>query len=69
MWEMFDDDVQCDECSGPGPPPKFLIPPPPRPPFMQELTKCGAEDALLMDYDMCEAIPVSRKFLFFIVHS
>ncbi|CAD7093819.1 unnamed protein product [Hermetia illucens] len=55
---MLDDDVQCDECSGPGPPPKFLIPPPPRPPFMQELTKCGAEDALLMDYDMCEAIPI-----------
>ena len=63
MWEMFDSDTECgNECWGSGPPPEFLIPPPPRPPFLQELTKCT--EAPLPDIEMCEAIPVSKWFLF-----
>lgn len=55
---MLDSDLDCgDECGGPGPPPEFLIPPPPRPPFLQELTKCSEDP--LPDVEMCEAIPVS----------
>lgn len=58
MWEMLDPDIDCDECGGPGPPPEFLIPPPPRPPFMHELVTCS-EDSIMPDAEMCEAIPVS----------
>lgn len=58
MWEMLDPDIDCDDCGGPGPPPEFLIPPPPRPPFMFEVaTKCS-EDTV-PDMDMCSVIPVS----------
>uniref|UniRef100_A0A336MB75 CSON014668 protein n=1 Tax=Culicoides sonorensis TaxID=179676 RepID=A0A336MB75_CULSO len=53
---MLDPDIDCDECGGPGPPPEFLIPPPPRPPFMHDLVKCS-EDSYMPDADMCEAIP------------
>lgn len=59
MWEMLEPDLECgNECWGPGPPPEFLIPPPPRPPFLQELTSKCTEDPL-PDIEMCEAIPVS----------
>ena len=57
MWEVMDYDLECgDECSGPGPPPEFLIPPPPRPPFLQELMDCSEEQ--FPEADMCAAIPV-----------
>ncbi|XP_055639892.1 uncharacterized protein DDB_G0283357 [Toxorhynchites rutilus septentrionalis] len=68
MWEMVDPDLECgNECGGPGPPPEFLIPPPPRPPFLAELSNCnedGPVAAMLgpgspfADGDMCEAIPI-----------
>lgn len=72
MWEMLDPDLDCgNECGGPGPPPEFLIPPPPRPPFLAELSNCnedGPVAAMLgpggpfagggADGDMCEAIPI-----------
>ncbi|KAL1403147.1 hypothetical protein pipiens_005788 [Culex pipiens pipiens] len=47
MWEMLDLDLDCgqDECGGPGPPPEFLIPPPPRPPFLAELANCNEDGA------------------------
>lgn len=59
MWEMFesDYDVECDNDCGPGPPPIFNLPPPPRPDFLQDLDKCSENS--LSDYEMCEAIPVS----------
>ncbi|XP_063709368.1 putative uncharacterized protein DDB_G0286901 [Culicoides brevitarsis] len=52
----WDPDLDCDDCGGPGPPPEFLIPPPPRPPFMHELITC-TEDSVMPDVEMCEAIP------------
>ncbi|XP_058823269.1 uncharacterized protein DDB_G0283357 [Topomyia yanbarensis] len=68
MWEMLDPDLECgNECGGPGPPPEFRIPPPPRPPFLAELNNCnedGPVAAMLgpsspfADGDMCEAIPI-----------
>lgn len=63
MWEMLEPELECgNECWGPGPPPEFLIPPPPRPPFLQELTSKCTEDPL-PDIEMCEAIPVSTSIL------
>lgn len=61
MWEMFESDyeIECDNDCGPGPPPIFNLPPPPRPDFLHELEKCSENS--LSDYEMCEAIPVSRK--------
>jgi hypothetical protein len=59
MWEMLESDGECDECGGIGPPPKFLIPPPPRPPFLQELSNDCSEDPL-PDIEMCDAISVSK---------
>lgn len=73
MWKMFDDIFECNECGGPlGPPPKFTVPPPPRPPSMagyEASTNCNEEEMALKaqqawDNDMCEAIPVSRKKTF-----
>lgn len=44
MWEMLDPDLECgNECGGPGPPPEFRIPPPPRPPFLAELSNCNED--------------------------
>ncbi|XP_065079417.1 uncharacterized protein DDB_G0283357 [Ochlerotatus camptorhynchus] len=46
MWEMLDPDLECgNECGGPGPPPEFRIPPPPRPPFLAELSNCNEDGA------------------------
>ena len=66
MYYESDFELDCDEC-GPGPPPVFNIPPPPRPEFLQnELgasTTCSENS--LSDYDMCEAIPVSFCYFIF----
>lgn len=63
MYYESDFELECDEC-GPGPPPVFNIPPPPRPDFLQN--ELGAPTSCLenslSDYDMCEAIPVSSCF-------
>ena len=64
---MFDNDFfECgdDACDGPGPPPKFHMPPPPRPPFLQDLnaalgTTIECSEDGLFDLDVCAAIPVS----------
>lgn len=70
MWEMFDSDTissECgNECWGPGPPPEFLVPPPPRPPFLQELMSTKCTEDPLPDIEMCEAIPVSFEISFII---
>lgn len=60
MYYESDFELECDEC-GPGPPPVFNIPPPPRPDFLRNevAASTGCLDSSLSDYDMCEAIPVS----------
>uniref|UniRef100_A0A182IKL8 Uncharacterized protein n=1 Tax=Anopheles atroparvus TaxID=41427 RepID=A0A182IKL8_ANOAO len=64
---MLDPDLECgNECGGPGPPPEFLVPPPPRPPFLAELVNCNEEQqqapfgvaSSFGDVDMCEAFPI-----------
>lgn len=73
MWKMFESDFfDCgdDACDGPGPPPKFHLPPPPRPPFMQDLnavlgTTIECSEDGMFDLDVCAAIPVSLFFFFF----
>lgn len=64
MWELLNDQdhyldvfhVDCDdECSGPGPPPVFRLPPPPRPPFLQVSSHCT--DDPLPDIEICDAMP------------
>ncbi|XP_037826990.1 GATA zinc finger domain-containing protein 7 [Lucilia sericata] len=73
MWKMFDDIIECNECGGPlGPPPKFMVPPPPRPPSMASYdasTNCNEEEMALKaqqawDNDMCEAIPILDASLY-----
>ncbi|XP_055905295.1 nuclear transcription factor Y subunit alpha [Eupeodes corollae] len=74
MWEMYEDHIECDECGGPGPPPKFMIPPPPRPPSLDYgiiNTNCNEEEMALKaasaqswDSDMCEAIPILDASLY-----
>ncbi|KAI9580212.1 probable serine/threonine-protein kinase DDB_G0276461 [Glossina fuscipes] len=75
MWKMFDDMIECNECGGPlGPPPKFTIPPPPRPPAISDYTpsnahNCNEEEMALKaqqawDNDMCEAIPILDASLY-----
>lgn len=62
MWEMMDEEFDCDPmvCGGIGPPPEFLIPPPPRPPFLSiDIIKCTEDTISLESIDKCEAIPVS----------
>ena len=59
MWKMFDEEFDCGQfdCEGP---PVFSIPPPPRPPFLQELPsdiECSEE--AVHDYETCSALPVS----------
>lgn len=51
MWEL---NVDCD-C--PGPPPEFLLPPPPRPPYLQpaEPALCSSENSLP---NTCDALPL-----------
>lgn len=69
---MFENDFfECgdDVCDGPGPPPKFQMPPPPRPPFMQDLnavlgTTIECTEDGQFDLDVCAAIPVSLSTTF-----
>ncbi|KAK7793452.1 hypothetical protein R5R35_001179 [Gryllus longicercus] len=52
LWDMDGADYECD-C--PGPPPEFRLPPPPRPPFLQE-SDCS--EGPLLDLETCDAVPV-----------
>lgn len=52
-WDMDSPDYECD-C--PGPPPEFRLPPPPRPPFLQD---GDCSEGPLADLETCEAVPVS----------
>lgn len=72
MWKMLEDDFECDECGGPGPPPQFTIPPPPRPPGLYDLSKnCNEDEFNILtnsqnwDSNMCEALPVSTTYVSF----
>jgi hypothetical protein len=75
-YDESDFDLECDNECGPGPPPVFNIPPPPRPDFLHnELSAAAAcSENSLSDYEMCEAIPVSFwsfviRFLLFLMKS
>lgn len=57
MWSMEAAGADCD-C--PGPPPEFLLPPPPRPPFLQDVY-CSEDP--IPDIETCDALPVSSSFL------
>lgn len=54
MWGM---ETGAD-CDCPGPPPEFLLPPPPRPPFLQSADPSFcSEDTISIE--TCDALPVS----------
>lgn len=55
MWEIEPTDLM--ECDCLGPPPEFLLPPPPRPPFLQAEYYCG--DDPIPDLETCDTEPVS----------
>lgn len=55
MWEIEPTDLT--ECDCLGPPPEFLLPPPPRPPFLQAEYYCG--DDPIPDLETCDTEPVS----------
>lgn len=55
MWEIEPTDLT--ECECLGPPPEFLLPPPPRPPFLQAEYYCG--DDPIPDLETCDTEPVS----------
>lgn len=55
MWELEPTDLT--ECDCLGPPPEFLLPPPPRPPFLQTEYYCG--DDPIPDLETCDSEPVS----------
>lgn len=55
MWEIEPTDLT--ECDCLGPPPEFLLPPPPRPPFLQADYYCG--DDPIPDLETCDSEPVS----------
>lgn len=57
MWELEPTDLT--ECDCLGPPPEFLLPPPPRPPFLQTDYYCGDEP--IPDLETCDTEPVSFK--------
>lgn len=64
MEEEFDCGI--DACDGPGPPPKFMIPPPPRPPSMHDtnlLANFECNEDPIADVNMCAAFPVSTEKL------
>ncbi|KAF7271617.1 hypothetical protein GWI33_015527, partial [Rhynchophorus ferrugineus] len=53
MWDVLDAAADCD-C--PGPPPEFLLPPPPRPPSLQPADPMlCTDDALTIE--TCDALP------------
>ncbi|XP_037294059.1 uncharacterized protein LOC115446437 [Manduca sexta] len=53
MWELEPTDLT--ECECLGPPPEFLLPPPPRPPFLQADYYCG--DDPIPDLESCDTEP------------
>ncbi|XP_039757481.1 uncharacterized protein LOC120631885 [Pararge aegeria] len=53
MWELEPTDIT--ECDCLGPPPEFLLPPPPRPPFLQADYYCG--DDPIPDLETCDTEP------------
>lgn len=55
MWELEPTDLTDCDCLGP--PPEFLLPPPPRPPFLQADYYCG--DDPIPDLETCDTEPVS----------
>lgn len=55
MWDLEPTDLT--ECDCMGPPPEFLLPPPPRPPFLQTDYYCG--DDPIPDLETCDTEPVS----------
>ncbi|XP_059473328.1 uncharacterized protein LOC132195391 isoform X2 [Neocloeon triangulifer] len=59
MWESLEASMELNgsevDCDCPGPPPEFRLPPPPRPPFLQE-PHCS-ENAL-SEFETCDAVPV-----------
>lgn len=55
MWDLEPTDLT--ECDCLGPPPEFLLPPPPRPPFLQAEYYCG--DDPIPDLETCDTEPVS----------
>lgn len=55
MWDLEPTDLT--ECDCLGPPPEFLLPPPPRPPFLQADYYCG--DDPIPDLETCDTEPVS----------
>lgn len=56
MWEIEPTDLT--ECDCLGPPPEFLLPPPPRPPFLHSEYYCG--DDPIPDLETCDSEPVSE---------
>ncbi|GLV39715.1 pxb [Carabus blaptoides fortunei] len=52
MWAM---ETGAGDCDCPGPPPEFLLPPPPRPPFLQDMY-CSEDP--LPDLETCDALPL-----------
>ncbi|KAL4702754.1 hypothetical protein ACJJTC_002294, partial [Scirpophaga incertulas] len=53
MWDIEPTDLT--ECDCLGPPPEFLLPPPPRPPFLQAEYYCG--DDPIPDLETCDTEP------------
>ncbi|CAH0728588.1 unnamed protein product, partial [Brenthis ino] len=53
MWELEPTDLTDCDCLGP--PPEFLLPPPPRPPFLQADYYCG--DDPIPDLETCDTEP------------
>lgn len=64
MWEIEPTDLT--ECDCLGPPPEFLLPPPPRPPFLQAEYYCG--DDPIPDLETCDTEPVSLIFIIIALH-
>lgn len=60
MWDLEPTDIT--ECDCLGPPPEFLLPPPPRPPFLQADYYCG--DDPIPDLETCDTEPVSTIIYF-----
>lgn len=70
MFENEFFDCGNDACDGPGAPPKFNLPPPPRPSFMQDLnaalgTTIECTDDTVFDMDVCAAFPVSLTIILY----
>lgn len=60
MWGM----EAATECDCPGPPPEFMLPPPPRPPILQpsDPMYCTEEP---LPIETCDAQPVSKNYAIF----